>query len=127
MMGKPKTEVQDKDYFRDSNFFYEIINVLKNVDEIKLFLKDILTGSELRMVKKRWYIANLLLEGIDIRTVSSRAEAGIQTVVRIKQVLEDGRGGLKLALKRMKKINEEKKSKSFNKRQGSKFVKGWFR
>lgn len=127
-MGKPKVEIKDKEYYKDIHFLYEIINTFKMVDELKLFLKDILTKSELRMLKRRWHVANLLMRGLDIRSAANESKTSTQTVIRIKQILQDGQGGLKLAIERMnEKIVEEKKNYKNNRiKMGSKFVKGWF-
>lgn len=129
-MVKPREEVEDKEYFRDIHFLYEIINQLKAVNELKLFLKDILTPAELRMFKKRWHITRLLSEGIDVRTTAQMTRAGTNTVLRIKRTLEEGQGGLKVAIKRMNEaIQRDRKNylDSKNPRQSSKFVKGWFK
>ncbi|HVF69784.1 MAG TPA: YerC/YecD family TrpR-related protein [Xanthomonadales bacterium] len=129
-MGKPIEEVKDKEYYKDIHFLYEILGTLKSVEEVKLFIKDIHTRSELRMFKRRWHIANLLLEGHDIRTVADKAKTSTQTVSRIKKVLEEGYGGLKLAIERVNekaKKEEEQFLKSKSTKGGSKFVKGWLK
>lgn len=128
-MSKPKLEPDEKNYYKNIHFFYEIINDLKKIGDIKNFLKDILTSSELRMVKKRWHIASLLTEGNDIRSIAHRTQASTQTVSKIKKTLEEGHGGLKLALEQMQtKAQNEKKQFIKNKiqKQSSKYVKDWF-
>ena len=130
-MSKPKTEVDEETYFRDIHFLYEIFNSLKSTQEIKLFLRDILTRSELRMIKRRWHVANLLLDpfGYDIRWVSRKSKTSTQTVSRMKSILENGEGGLKLAVDRVRKHLEKERQKYINSKKSgsSKFVKGWFR
>ncbi|MCL4354458.1 YerC/YecD family TrpR-related protein [Patescibacteria group bacterium] len=129
-MAKPRTEVEDKEYYKEIHFLYEIINSLKNVQEIKLFIKDILTKSELRMLKRRWHIANLLMQGQDIRTTAYKSKTSTATVIKIKQILEEGKGGLKLAIDRSKKYEKKEKEdylKSKRPVTGSNFVKGWFK
>jgi TrpR-related protein YerC/YecD len=128
-MSKPKNEVDQKEYYKDIHFLYEIINNLKNVEEIKPFLKDILTSSELIMLKRRWHIANLLAEGHDIRTVAMKSNTSTQTVSKIKKILEEGHGGLAKAIERSferQKKDREKYLKSLKFKGGSKFVKGIF-
>lgn len=127
-MAKPRLDLQEKDYIKSTHFLYEILNILKNVEEVKWFLKDILSSSELRMLKKRWHIASLLIQGLDIRTIAHRTQSSTQTVMRIKQTLEEGKGGLKIAVQRTFEI-ESKQKKEYIKnkipKQSSKFVKGW--
>jgi len=128
-MAKPKKEVEAKHYYKEIHFLYEIFQSLKNVDEIKLFLKDILTASELRMIKRRWHIASLLLQGLDIREVAGASETSTQTVSKIKQILEEGHGGLKLAVERSRKLEKKGREdflKSKRKYVGPKMVKHFF-
>lgn len=128
-MSKPKIEVNDKSYFKDIHFLYEIIYVMKTKDDLKLFLKDILTSSELKMLKRRWHIANLLAKGLDIRTVAEQSKTSTQTVSKIKKILEEGKGGLVSAINEAEKIvNQERKKylKSKKVSQSSKFVSNWF-
>ncbi|MBI2031956.1 MAG: hypothetical protein HYT08_05060 [Candidatus Levybacteria bacterium] len=126
-MSKPKEEVQNKEYFKEIHFLYEIVNSLKNTEEIKKFLKDILTKSELRMLKRRWHIASLLVKGLDLRTVASKSKTSTQTVSKIKKIIEEGEGGIVLALKRTEKeINKERKVFKDRYLHSSKFVKRWF-
>ncbi|OGH37738.1 MAG: hypothetical protein A3B44_00525 [Candidatus Levybacteria bacterium RIFCSPLOWO2_01_FULL_38_21] len=127
-MSKPREEIQNEDYFREIHFLYEIINSLKDTEEIKKFLKDILTKSELRMLKRRWHIASLLIKGLDLRTVALKAKTSTQTVSRMKRIIEEGEGGIILALERIEKQMDREK-KDFLKKGpygGSKFVKRWF-
>lgn len=128
-MSKPREEIKSDEYFREIHFFYEIINSLKNTEEIKKFLKDILTKSELRMLKRRWYIAGLLVKGFDLRTIASKAKTSTQTVSRIKRIIEEGEGGIILALERMEKQVDRERRDFLKGRSGggSKFVKSWFR
>ena len=82
------------------------------------------------MLKRRWHIANLLAIGLDIRAVASASKTSTQTVGKIKRILEDGTGGLQIAIDYAKE-KERKATVAFrNKnsiRGGSKFVKGWFK
>lgn len=129
-MSKPKIEIKDKQYYKEIHFLYEIINSLKNVEEVKIFIKDILTKSELRMIKRRWHVASLLMEGLDIREVAFRSKTSTTTVSKIKLILEEGFGGLKLALERSKlrqSKDREKYLKSLRPASSPKMVKNWFK
>jgi TrpR-related protein YerC/YecD len=129
-MSKPKIEINEKEYFKEVHFLYEIINDLKKVEELKPFLKDILTSSELRMLKRRWHVAGLLLEGKDIRTVAMNSKTSTQTVSKIKKILDEGNGGLKYAIEQSRK-KQKKDREEYIKRNrtkgGSTFVKGWLK
>lgn len=54
-------------------------------DEI---LKDLLTSSEIRMLKNRWKIIQLLEDGIAIRRIASEVKVGTDTVVRVIRMVE---------------------------------------
>jgi uncharacterized protein YerC len=54
-------------------------------DEI---IRDLLTESELRMVKQRLFVLKLIKRGLSIRAVAQRAKVGTDTVVRILRKLE---------------------------------------
>jgi len=125
-MSKPREEVSDKAYYKDIHFLYDIIHSLRSIEELKLFLKDILTKSELRMLKRRWHIACLLQEGHDVRTVAQKSQTSTQTVSRIKQIIDEGNGGLNLALERSNQVERNEKSDRYKVRGSSKYVKSWF-
>lgn len=127
-MSKVKEEIKEKTYYRDIYFLYECFSSFRTIDELRNFIKDILTKSELRMLKRRWHIANLLRDGLDIRSVAQKSRSSTQTVSKIKQTLEEGHGGLLLALERSRAAIEKErgKRKSQKIQGGSKFVKGWF-
>jgi len=125
-MSKVREEVDGQEYFKEIHFLYEIINSLRNTKEVKAFLKDILTRSELIMLKRRWHIAGMLYEGIDIRTVAMLTHTSTNTVNRIKRVLDEGQGGLIVALEKSKKKQKRERDNSASKShsRGSAFVIG---
>ena len=54
-------------------------------DEI---LRKLLTSSEMRMLKNRWQIINLLEDGLSIRKIAEQIKVGTDTVVRIIRMVE---------------------------------------
>lgn len=51
---------------------------------------ELLTPSEVRMLKNRWQIVNLLEEGLSIRNVAKEVGVGTDTVVRVARMVEKG-------------------------------------
>ncbi|MBI2011977.1 hypothetical protein HYS91_04370 [Candidatus Daviesbacteria bacterium] len=51
-------------------------------------IKNLLTPSEIRMVKNRYFIIQLLSEGLSIRSVAKKAKVGTDTVVRVARLME---------------------------------------
>ncbi len=60
----------------------------KNIIIPESFLKELLTPSEVRMLKNRWQIVSLLQEGLSIRNVAKQAKVGTDTVVRVKRMVD---------------------------------------
>lgn len=62
----------------------------KNVEIPDHILKQLLTPSELRMLKNRWQIVNHLEEGITIRKIAEEVKVGSDTVVRVSKMMQTG-------------------------------------
>ena len=54
---KPLKESRTASYIEDEYLLFEVLSSLKNVEETKILLREILTPSELLMLKRRWHIA----------------------------------------------------------------------
>jgi len=125
-MSKPKEEINTSTYIKDIHLLYEIIGLFSNTDDLKLLLKDMLTSSELRMFKRRWYIANLLYDELDIRTIAHISNSSTSTVIKIKQILFEGKGGLKKAIEKAR-LESRNEKKSQTKGYSSTYMKKWFK
>lgn len=62
----------------------------KNVTVPDSVLRDLLTPSEIRMLKNRWQIIQLLNLGKTIRAISTEVSVGTDTVVRVAKMLDGG-------------------------------------
>lgn len=51
-------------------------------------LRQLLTPSEIRMLKNRHRIMNLLEEGLPIRKIAEKVRVGTDTVVRVARMIE---------------------------------------
>ncbi len=58
-------------------------------------LKYLLTPSEIRMLRNRWQILNLLGQKLSIRDIAIQVGVGTDTVVRISKMIEQKQVGLK--------------------------------
>jgi TrpR-related protein YerC/YecD len=82
---------------------YEAFLELKNVDEVKRFLKDLCTPNELREFASRWRVARLLDDKtMPQKDISKTAEVSPATVTRVGNSLRDGAKGYRLVLDRLK-------------------------
>lgn len=62
----------------------------KNIIVPAEVLKDLLTNSELRMLKNRWQITQSLEDGLSIRQIAKQVKVGTDTVVRVARMIEKG-------------------------------------
>jgi TrpR-related protein YerC/YecD len=107
MKIKPrKTSNQDRIKYLDT--LYTALSSLKSREEIKGFLKDLLTESEKIMLGRRILIAQMLLQDAGYDEIIKQLHVGADTIMRIHRWLEDERDGYEKAV-----LNLEKE---FNKR-----------
>lgn len=53
-------------------------------------LRQLLTASELRMLRNRWQIVNRLEEGLPVRRIAEDVKVGTDTVVRVSKMMQTG-------------------------------------
>lgn len=74
----------------------------KNIQIPDEILKKLLTPSEVRMLRNRFLILNLLDEGLSIRVIAKKVKVGTDTVVRTIRMIEDTGLNNKLTPKKKK-------------------------
>lgn len=52
-------------------------------------LEELLTPSEVRMLKNRWRIIQLLKKGFSVRAIAAQLKVGTDTVVRTARMMEN--------------------------------------
>ena len=70
---------------------YPYMSKPKTEKKIKIpdkLIFDLLTPSEIRMLKNRWQILNFLKDGISIRRIAKEVKVGTDTVVRVVRMIE---------------------------------------
>lgn len=88
------------------NNFWTAVTLLEDKEQVKLFLKDLLTHTEMKMLAKRIQIAKMLMEGYDYRAIRGFTKVTDGTIANVSNKLEFGEG-LKLVVQRLKKIEKE--------------------
>ena len=82
----------------------EAILALKTRDEVRRFLRDLCTLTELEALAHRWQIAQLLDQGrLSYVEIADEVGGSTATVTRVAQWLRHGAGGYRLALDRLKR------------------------
>jgi len=102
MKVKPrKVNREDKIKYIDS--LYTAISSLKSREEIKNFLKDLLTESERIMIGRRILVAQMLLEDRSYDQIIRELHVGADTIIRVQRWLEDESDGYEKAIAGLKK------------------------
>lgn len=81
---------------------YKAFLTLDSEDEVRQFLLDLCTPSELEAIVDRWWTASLLNEGRSYREISEITGVSVTTIGRVARFLNMGEGGYRLALRREK-------------------------
>lgn len=87
---------------------YQAILSLKNEDECKKFIRDLLTSGEIEEFSNRWKAAQMLDQKIPYEKIEESTGMSSTTIARIAKWLNNGMGGYKIVIKRLKnnqKIN----------------------
>lgn len=89
------------------NNFWNLITLLENKEQVKTFLKDLLTSTEMKMLTKRIQIAKMLLEGYDYRSIRNYVKVTDPTIAKISNILAVSGDGLRVAIRYLQKIEAE--------------------
>ena len=79
----------------------EAILALKNADEAKLFLRDLMTESEIEEFANRLEAASLLSKDVQYNAISESTGLSSTTIARISKWLKGSLGGYRLVLSRI--------------------------
>ena len=91
--------------------FYTMISMMSTRDEVKIFLKDILSLSEITMISRRLQIAKMLLAGNTYAEVKDKLGSGNSTIASVDRWLNEGFGGYKTVLKKYNKASKKQMEK----------------
>lgn len=86
---------------KNTENLYEAILSLKNKDEAQKFFRDLLTEQEILEFSKRWQVAQMLANKVSYSVIEKKTGLSSTTVARISKWLKSGKGGYKLALKKL--------------------------
>src|SRR5438128_2270811 len=85
----------------------EAILTLKTRDEVRRFLRDLCTLTELEALAHRWQIAKLLDQGrLSYVEIADELGGSTATVTRVAHWLRHGAGGYRVALDRFRRKRE---------------------
>jgi|SRR3989344_8283018 len=86
---------------RENKQLIEAILVLKNADEAKLFLRDLMTKGEIQEFANRLEAASLLFSNMQYNYIIEKTGLSSATIARIAKWLKGNLGGYRLILARL--------------------------
>lgn len=100
--------------------FYDVIDSLKNRQEVRFFLKSLLSAEEIAMFMRRIEIAVLLSAGLNYDKIIKMLGVGKNKIASVQRALQQDDNGYKIIVKRLienrkkrlDKIKKENKSKA---------------
>lgn len=81
--------------------FYDVIDSLKNREEIRLFFKDLLMPDEIAMLMRRVEVAALLFAGFTYDQIAELIGTGRGKITNVQKKLIQGGQGYKIAIQRL--------------------------
>lgn len=99
---KQHSEKQRKALKIQANALYKAFLTLESEQEVRQFLLDLCTPSELEAIVDRWWTASLLNQGRSYREISDETGVSVTTIGRVARYMNMGEGGYRLALRREK-------------------------
>ena len=80
----------------------EALLTLRTRDEVRCFLEDLCTPAEIEAMVDRWRVAQLLDKGYSYRDIREMTEVSVTTVGRVARYMDQGTGGYRTALDRLR-------------------------
>ena len=97
---KQHNETQKKALRSAAESLYKAFLTLEKPDEVRQFLLDLCTPSEVEAMVDRWWTASLLRQGHSYREISEVTGVSVTTIGRVARYMNMGEGGYRLALRR---------------------------
>jgi len=86
---------------RENKQLVEAVLLLETVDEVKRFLRDLMTEDEIKEFAKRFEAARMLSEQTSYTSIIEKTGLSSTTVARISKWLKGSLGGYRLVIDRM--------------------------
>src|SRR3989344_9070228 len=110
MKVRPR-KLKNTDRMRYLDTLYTAVSSLGSREEVKKFLRDLLTESERIMMGRRIIIAQRLLEDKSYLEIKQELGVGMDTVIRVHRWLEDDVDGYEKVVKKLEKVFESRQEK----------------
>ena len=87
----------------DASALYNAFLALDSEKECAAFMRDLCTLKEIKAMKERFAIAELIAKDVSYRDISDTVGASTTTVTRVSHWFHHGMGGYRTIISRMKK------------------------
>ena len=84
----------------------EAFLAMETAEECRALLRDLTTPAELEALVDRWRVVKYVDQGVPYREIHARTGVSVTTIGRVARFLEDGNGGYRLALERIKQKSD---------------------
>jgi TrpR-related protein YerC/YecD len=85
---------------QDTKELFRAVLSLKNEDECRRFLRDLLTEAEIKEFTNRWKVARMLDKKVPYIEIEQKTGMSSTTIARISKWITNGMRGYQLMLKR---------------------------
>ncbi|MFP4209219.1 MAG: YerC/YecD family TrpR-related protein [Wenzhouxiangella sp.] len=85
----------------------EAFLAMQTPEECRALLRDLTTPAELEALVDRWRVVKFLDQGMPYREIHARTGVSVTTIGRVARYLENGNGGYRLALQRIKQTPDD--------------------
>ena len=92
---------QQSELDKAANSMLDAILKLESRKEVRKFMADLCTPSELEAMFDRWQVALLLRQRLSYREIAQRTGVSVTTIGRVARFKDMGEGGYQIALKRL--------------------------
>ena len=100
MRSKIKSDITDR--------LFNCILSLNNIEECYRLFEDLCTVHEIQAIAQRMEVARMLEEKNTYIEIAEKTGASTATISRVNRALNYGSDGYKMAIDRVKKLEEEK-------------------
>lgn len=90
---------------------WNVFTLIENREEAVIFLKELLTPTEIRMMAKRIQIAKMLLEGCKYEDIINHVRVTSGTISTVNNQLQYGDGGYTKIIQRLIEIETKKQQR----------------
>ena len=97
--------------------FYDVIASLKNREEARLFLNDLLDANEIGNLMRRFDVAILLISGFSYEEIVNLLNVSKAKITYVRKVLDRKGDGYRMAIRRVLEKRKKRKIKELMKRE----------